>query len=1109
MLKLFSVLWGSLWLFVMTISHAYAADLNLLIETQSTGGIAGPLNSVGGPYCPSAATPGCDISAADNRIRTHDFIRYRLSAQIGPPGDDVTVRVTFKPGLVIDEIPGGCDPFLSSASGDGSAGSPATLICGLGNQSSAALDIFLDARVIGTTPNGMEVGVGKAVIEGPASPTNTAPEIKDIEVTASPRIDIHKRLHSQVVSTRSGVLGVDMGYQVWVGLLDNTGVDPLLGNELVTGDITFVEDLTTISPNAYVYQCNTVQNSSVLPIPTFDPLRPDQSVFEAGSLSCDNIGTSATGSVTATISGADLSFEHIPTLTLGGTTIESRVPDFKAASYGVIRVFVPLADIDAAGGSLATVNRYRNLDLRSITNQSNFNGSGEDESNNTHALTLTNRGGAFSHTLRCYHPNLPAPSFCPGLWTGPPTNASILGSGDGLVEPSQSFATYTFYRNRTFFPDSYADVCAVFDDRFYEVEKYNSDDAARCHGTCGTRDTDYVIEYGTGYVDSSFRDAVTVPAQAVPDECRAADSNWHDSFDAASAVGAITKIRMRRLTPGDAGAVFAFSTQLRALDAASIPSVPNGTLYKTWGTYQSEIGSANYRTCDYVSGTSSTAHNRDSCGDRLILSRSTARIEKTTLPSDAANFIPAGGDVTFRLSPTFDSLGGSITDNVFIVDTIPAGAEYVLGSAVQSGAPFEPAVTGTVSSGQTLTWDLGARTVNVAIDPIDFRMRTASSTPAGTVFTNTVRIDAVSDISSVALRSDTRSVTVSSPAGLVMGKTVSVGDVPADTPIVFAVDYFNGTNSDFGLIDVIDILPYNGDGRVPVTSFSGTVALGSLRTESSKAQFYVSADASNSFNPDPQATSNDLSTGSTLWCPMTALHQINPAAVPTIGGTSSQCPQTGLDVKALRLIDKDPLPGTSSRKFQVELVLDGNAANDRYSNAALGTSDGVTLSAFSPIASTAVMGFGEMEADKVVSTWDPLNQGLYMVPGNEVAYTISARNIGTGPIDSGSIFLVDTLPVEVEFWNGDIDAGGPDNFTTFSSVGFSQSSGTGIIFNPSSDLGFSTAPTQPTSFTECTVMPLDGLFRPDILHLCFKPQGALNSGDPDPEIAFTFRARIK
>jgi len=140
-----------------------------------------------------------------------------------------------------------------------------------------------------------------------------------------------------------------------------------------------------------------------LPIPTFDPSRPDQSVLEAGSLSCDNIGTTATGSVTATISGADLSFEHIPTLTLGGTTIASRVPDFKAASYGVIRVFVPLADIDAAGGSLATVNRYRNLDLRSITNQSNFNGSGEDQSNNTHALTLTNRGGAFTDvtTLTC------------------------------------------------------------------------------------------------------------------------------------------------------------------------------------------------------------------------------------------------------------------------------------------------------------------------------------------------------------------------------------------------------------------------------------------------------------------------------------------------------------------------------------------------------------------------------------------------------------------------------------------------------------------------------------------------------------------------------------
>ena len=152
-----------------------------------------------------------------------------------------------------------------------------------------------------------------------------------------------------------------------------------------------------------------------------------------------------------------------------------------------------------------------------------------------------------------------------------------MTAGDGLIEPEQTFASYTFYRNRTFFPDSFTEVCSVFDDRYYEPVKFDTIDSSRCHGTCGTRDTDYVIEYGTGYVDSSFRDAVIVPDTAIPNECTADSSNWHASYDDAAAAGNITKIRMRRLTSADAGASFAMSTNLQALDAASIPSVPNGT----------------------------------------------------------------------------------------------------------------------------------------------------------------------------------------------------------------------------------------------------------------------------------------------------------------------------------------------------------------------------------------------------------------------------------------------------------------------------------------------------------------------------------------------------
>ena len=87
-----------------------------------------------------------------------------------------------------------------------------------------------------------------------------------------------------------------------------------------------------------------------------------------------------------------------------------------------------------------------------------------------------------------------------------------------------------------------------------------------------------------------------------------------------------------------------------------------------------------------------------------------------------------------------------------------------------------------------------------------------------------------------------------------------------------------------------------------------------------------------------------------------------------------------------------------------------------------------------------VAGIGELAANKTVAVWDPNGEGLHALPGNQVIYSVAIQNIGTGAIDSGSIFLVDNLPAEVEFWNGDIDEGGPNNFATFSSVGFQRTS---------------------------------------------------------------------
>ena len=146
-----------------------------------------------------------------------------------------------------------------------------------------------------------------------------------------------------------------------------------------------------------------------------------------------------------------------------------------------------------------------------------------------------------------------------------------------------------------------------------------------------------------------------------------------------------------------------------------------------------------------------------------------------------------------------------------------------------------------------------------------------------------------------------------------------------------------------------------------------------------------------------------------------------------------------------------------------------------------------------------------IEAAKSIEVYDPTNIGLYALPGNDVIYTITATNTGGGAADADTIEIVDVLPPEIEFWNGDIDDGGPESFP----VAFAQLSGSGISLTYSTDVRFGTGTTKPANFAACSVISPDNSYRPDLTYICLNPKGTLAAGDPDPSIALSFRTRIK
>lgn len=144
-----------------------------------------------------------------------------------------------------------------------------------------------------------------------------------------------------------------------------------------------------------------------------------------------------------------------------------------------------------------------------------------------------------------------------------------------------------------------------------------------------------------------------------------------------------------------------------------------------------------------------------------------------------------------------------------------------------------------------------------------------------------------------------------------------------------------------------------------------------------------------------------------------------------------------------------------------------------------------------------------LSAAKTVNVWDPDTLGLYALPGNDVIYTISIQNTGNGYTDKDSMFLVDSIPDDMVFYNGDMDDGGPET----SAIAFTNS-GSGLSFNPALHVKYSNAATKPTDLGQCSYTPIAG-YDPAIKHVCIQPAGQMQFDPATPAFSISFRAKIK
>ena len=147
-------------------------------------------------------------------------------------------------------------------------------------------------------------------------------------------------------------------------------------------------------------------------------------------------------------------------------------------------------------------------------------------------------------------------------------------------------------------------------------------------------------------------------------------------------------------------------------------------------------------------------------------------------------------------------------------------------------------------------------------------------------------------------------------------------------------------------------------------------------------------------------------------------------------------------------------------------------------------------------------GIAVLEATKAIT--NVLGNIPYLIPGNDVVYQITLKNRGTEAIDADTVLLIDELPAEVEFFNGDMDDAGPGT----TAVTYTSTGSTGLSFNYLTDVKYSNTTIKPASFSACNYTPSIN-YDPSVTFICLNPKGSMSAGVPAPSVTFSFRVRIK
>ncbi|QIM17625.1 hypothetical protein G7066_00895 [Leucobacter coleopterorum] len=979
--------------------------------------------------------PGNDSGPDNNIVRSFDVVTYELEASVnsttGATGTATNAVFTFAlpDGMTWNTLPGTCLTTTTPASSISTDGK--TAVCNIGDVAlGAARGVALSASVA-NLPNANPLDFAPDALSF-ATDNATTPAVTvtpdSLVSSGAPNINMTK-LVPFVAKNQLGPDGVTRGWLLQYGVtfsIPDIQGKGRKGYLTPSGPLTFTDDFSQVSPNAQFVRVETGAVTNHQELPQFSTL----GLNLPNAINNGGVWTAtpdqANQRVTVTVTGADLTASHIPTISRGGQPIT----DKGYLTFGKVIIFVPLTDVpvdDATGeGSLAISNLVTDF----APTGPHFNGStvaniGENPSDNRQNQSLVRQAaGEFSKRFADVINSSSTPYLVEGMVSD--------RSGNGTLAKGQQVQSYVSLTNTSSDGDySATTVCDIWDSQYLNLARYTVTPDARWANpdgnptsATGSAAAKGHFEYLTGY---SFTGTDAQRWQTMRTfTCADNAGTWTTQADAlANPSFDLTQVRAVRWVADQPIPAGETSTMLINLEAKT--AIPEGQIVANMAGWRvPELLNGAYRFPNYIPETGRTSGGfTPTQGDRLTAVRAPLALTKNvTFPTASNPRVVAGGAAQFTITPAFRTVGrpGPFTaTDVTVTDRIPAGMSIVLDPGTVSGqsvsAPNHTPTSVTVLPDGTteVVWTFDEISTG-SIPSIVYWVATESTSRGD--FVNTAIIRSPDDSQSPAASDTAPSTTdahrssanigVDGQAGIAVSKAVLNPFISAGDDFSFEITTANGSQSVTQTgATVIDVFPFIGDGaagvvsRVPATDNASQFKLAGEPT--------VPAGATVDYTTDSAAA-------------VQASQTLGAGQGPTFGGSvtwqSFAAVQAHLeDVTAIR-VHLPQMGPVSTQKFRYTLThMDGVEGGYFANNATFRTTQAALGVVSNTVTTRMVPEQPSIQLNKSAST--PNNSEQFAV-GETVDYRFEVTNSGLVPLTGVTVD-------ESSFVNG---AGDPLTLTT-------------------------------------------------------------------------------